>query len=458
MMLLHPTDRALLRAAIRDETDDVDNADGAHRRTLDHLATCARCRALVQNDRGIMARACAVPVRADASETLLGRILADRADGGRVILPLADARTINSDTRRYWRSAAALAAAAALVLVTAGNWSRVQRAFRSGDAVPQEGAGVVGANGAAPAKPPSPGGTAEAGGSDSERSMRQLLSPWPTMAYAQSPATARPSPYPPVQSLDVSRLRVGVRNYLRSSANDYHEMLPHTLVSVRTDRTTWKGRPAWRVVSTEPIRTNAEFADTLIVLDSTLAPVVRHTVSGFMSQREDYRDSVVINTFQITLPPELRKRMQSVRGASSQTRRIDSFSTPKRLDRTRPVVSGYDGMRLLLQAARLPADWKASVSVVAKRMDSPNQVDPATGLTYLNLRVAGIDTVQLFNGRVETWRVLMETGPTPEVWHVSRETGETILTEGAWGPNYPDSRNQLMGWHETKRLPPVRRR
>jgi hypothetical protein len=115
-------------------------------------------------------------------------------------------------------------------------------------------------------------------------------------------------------------------------------------------------------------------------------------------------------------------------------------------------------MRLMLQASRLTADWKASVSVVARGLDTPNQVDPARGLTYLNLRVAGIDTVQLFNGRVETWRVLMETGPTPEVWHVSRETGETILTEGAWGPNYPDSRNQLMGWHETKRLPPVRRR
>ncbi len=458
MMLLHPTDRALLRAAIRDETDEVDDTSGAHRRTLDHLATCARCRALVQDDRRLLARARAVPVHATASDALLTRILSDREHGRRVILPHADARTTDSDARRFWRGATALAAAAALVLVTVGNWSRVQRAFRSGDAVPQGGAGVVGANGAAPAKPPSPSGTTEAGGSDSERSMRQLLSPWPTMAYAQSPATARPSPYPPVQSLDVSRLRVGVRNYLRSSANDYHEMLPHTLVSVRTDRTTWKGRPAWRVVSTEPIRTNAEFADTLIVLDSTLAPVVRHTVSGFMSQREDYRDSIVINTFQITLPPELRKRMQSVRGASSQTRRIDSFSTPKRVDRTRPVVSGYDGMRLLLQAARLTADWKASVSVVAKRMDSPNQVDPATGLTYLNLRVAGIDTVQLFNGRVETWRVLMETGPTPEVWHVSRETGETILSEGAWGPNYPDSRNQLMGWHETKRLPPVRRR
>ena len=79
--------------------------------------------------------------------------------------------------------------------------------------------------------------------------------------------------------------------------------------------------------------------------------------------------------------------------------------------------------------------------------------------TLLNLRVAGVDTVQTFSGRFACWRVLLETGAEPEVWLVSQETGETILTDGPYDSTYPRSRSYLVsGFEETRRIPAVRLR
>ncbi len=77
---------------------------------------------------------------------------------------------------------------------------------------------------------------------------------------------------------------------------------------------------------------------------------------------------------------------------------------------------------------------------------------------FRNARVVGIDTVPLFGGRVEAWRVELESGGEPERWLVSRETGETLLTQGPLVVNYPDSRSWLIeGVPERNRLVPVRR-
>jgi hypothetical protein len=78
---------------------------------------------------------------------------------------------------------------------------------------------------------------------------------------------------------------------------------------------------------------------------------------------------------------------------------------------------------------------------------------------FLNLHVAGVDTVQTYSGRFPCWRVQLDVGETPELWFVSQETGETLLSRGAFGPVYTKSEVRLLyGFEETRQAPRLQRR
>jgi len=90
-MIGHPHEAALLRFL------DGSGADLERKRVAHHLADCQRCRDLVQGHRRV--RQALVPVAASAPPALLDRVLATRAAGEGVILPV----DVEPGPRREWR-------------------------------------------------------------------------------------------------------------------------------------------------------------------------------------------------------------------------------------------------------------------------------------------------------------------------------------------------------------------
>jgi hypothetical protein len=404
-----------------------------------------------------------------ATDALLVRIQQDRARGVRVLLPTgatdgqptapsmlnsaspsSGAPTGASTAPRAWRwgmLAAGVAAVAAIAL-----WRPLAGPSEVGDAPSLAATEVAGgATASAEASPAAPAAASPSPAS----ALAGLMSPWPVLAYAQSPSAPPPAPYPPITQVDVSRLVPGRRSYVRLSGNAYHELLPHQTYDVSVDSIRLSGRRSWRVVVTRPIgrslttsAADAQSGDTLWLDGSTLRPRLRRYQSRDLRMRQTFSDTTLAETDSIDsrgrpMPPGAKPR-------------VFGISSSKQLDRSRIFVPSEAALRVLLRALPLGPGWRGSVAVLSG--GSRDQPISLGSPTVLNLRVAGTDTVQTFSGRFVCWRVLLETGAEPEVWHVSQETGETILTDGAYDrTTYPQSRSYLVsGLEETRRVPPVR--
>ena len=428
------------------------------------------------------------------SSALLDRVHASRADGLRVMLPSGeaaaipvapparpsaiDALSVEQLAGRVWMIV--IAVAATLVAAVTALWPRPaieQAMVASTKALPRM---------APPVAPPSAREMMERGialsdstfseqnfvradsaiadiaattnGALSPReSLIERLSPWPRVAFAQSPSTAtstaaRNAPYPGLLALDESRLKPGRRSYLRSVGNAFHELLPYTTFTVELDSTVLEQQRAWCLVTVTQTSTglaeNTEHDaqhDTVWLRRSDLRPIRRAHYAGFLRMRQTFTDSMLLETDSLIAPAGKTLR----NGMKLMPFRNGTF---RQLDARRPFVPSEETMRILLRATRLHERWRASVGALSGDDRTFAMGEPE----YLNLRVDGSREVQTLSGRFATWRVVLETGLKPEVWYVSKETGETLLTEGSWGVAYPVSETRLLyGYEETKRLPPV---
>lgn len=290
--------------------------------------------------------------------------------------------------------------------------------------------------------------------------LAQLLSPFPTVAYAQSPASLPPAAYAPAATVNANRLVAGRRAYMRLSANDYHDFIPDSRFETALERTAHNGRDSWRLITTLPVARRlqqaAQFPDMNAIVDTTwldvatLRPLERRMHAGIMHATETYAAGQVERTIRMVIPPSMK--------AMPRDPRINGpFTSRFAVDTTRPLVVSEDGLRLLLRSLPLRAGWRGSIAIPVEQGGSLNSV--ASRPRTINLRVDGADTVQLFSGRYACWRVVIELGDTPAVWSVSQETGETLITNGPNGLAYPESRTYLMyGLEENRQLPSVRRR
>jgi len=282
-------------------------------------------------------------------------------------------------------------------------------------------------------------------------SLAVRLSPWPRVAFAQSPGeAARNAPYPGLLALDESRLKPGRRSYLRSVGNALHELLPYTTYTVSLDSVALGAQSAWCLVTVTQTSTglaenserNAEH-DSVWLRRSDLRPIRRARHAGFLRMRQTFSDSTLRETDSLIAPPGKTLR-------NGMTLMPFRNGTSRRLDARIPFVPTEETMRILLRAAPLHDGWRASVGTLS----GDDRAFAMGEAGYLNVRVDGSRDIQTLGGRYATWRVVLETGATPEVWYVSKETGETLLTEGSWGVSYPVSETRLLyGFEETKRLP-----
>ncbi|WP_373060220.1 hypothetical protein [Gemmatimonas sp.] len=401
------------------------------------------------------------------SGVLLERIHASRADGMRVMLPHGDAATVpvvpqapssaidaltvEQLAGRVWMIG--LAVAAALVAAVTALWPRLDARGSlpaTARALPRQA-------------PPTMADSAlfdslthTTAMASPREGLAERLSPWPRVAFAQSAGkAARNAPYPGLMALDESRLKPGRRSYLRSVGNARHELLPYTTYTVELDSVELGEQRAWCLVTVtqtsagpaENSERNAEH-DTVWLRRSDLRPIRRARHAGFLRMRQTFTDSTLLETDSLVAPPGMTLR-------NGMTLMPFRNGTSRRLQTRVPFVPTEETMRIVLRAAPLHEGWRASVGAL-----SGDDRTVAMGESeYLNLRVDGSRDIQTLSGHYATWRVVLETGAKPEVWYVSKETGETLLTEGSWGGSYPVSETRLLfGFEETKRLSAVRNR
>lgn len=414
-------------------------------------------RALFTDDRDLAALVRDATMLAPSS-ALLDRVHASRADGLRVMLPSGDAAavpvspmattsaidqlSVEQLAGRVWMIV--IAVAATVVAAVTSLWPH----DTATDALPTTARAVP--RQAAPANVALADSTTNAAPSSRE-SLMDGLSPWPRVAFAQSPGAAdRNAPYPGLSTVDVSRLKPGRRSYLRSVGNALHSLLPYTTYTVELDSAVLEKQPTWCLVTVTQTSTglaenserNAQY-DTVWLRRNDLRPIRRSHYAGFLRMRQTFTDSMLVETDSLIAPPGKTLR-------NGMTLMPFRNGTLRTLDASVPFVPTEETMRLVLRASPLHERWRASVGTLSGDNRSFAMGDPE----YLNLRVDGSRDIQTLSGRYATWRVVLETGPKPEVWYVSKETGETLLTEGSWGVSYPVSETRLMyGFEETKRLP-----
>lgn len=282
-----------------------------------------------------------------------------------------------------------------------------------------------------------------------------FLSPWPAVAQAQeAPGAPAITPYPPLTGLDPSRLKAGQRTYVRLSANDYHASLPHQIWTNELDTVRYRGVPAFRLVRRIESRNLAGQSnntnDTLWVRATDLRPLARRVSQASMfRQQASFTDSSMTEESRILPPPGVPAAMWR----DAERRGMNTWRHTLTFRAGSPFIVSSEYLRLLLRAAPLSATWRASVQI------DPHPYNQTDNAGFVNLRVAGVDTVQLFNGRYPAWRVVVEGRKRPETWYVSQQTGETLITDGPLDASYPESRSLLVyGVEETMKAPPVRRR
>ncbi|WP_309672614.1 hypothetical protein [Gemmatimonas sp.] len=414
-------------------------------------------RVLFTDDRDLAALVREATIVAPSS-ALLDRVHASRADGLRVMLPSGDAAavpvpptgatstidelSVEQLAGRVWMVVIAVAATVVAAVTSLWPHQTVTEALPTATrAIPRQ---------AAPASLALADSTTVAAPANRE-SLIEGLSPWPRVAFAQSPGTAgRNAPYSELRALDESRLKPGRRTYLRSVGNAIHELLPYTTYTVDLDSAVLEKQRTWCLVTVTQTSTglaenserNAQY-DTVWLRRNDLRPIRRSHYAGFMRMRQTFTDSMLVETDSLIAPPGKRLR-------NGMTLMPFRNGTLRKLDARLPFVPTEETMRLLLRAAPLHDQWRASVGTLS----GDNRTFAMGEPEYLNLRVDGAREIQTLSGRYATWRVVLETGPKPEVWYVSKETGETLLTEGSWGVSYPVSETRLMyGFEETKRLP-----
>ena len=315
----------------------------------------------------------------EPSKDLLGRILASRAAGVRVVLP-----EDRSATSR--RSALLLltAAAAALVLVMS---------TRGGDRRPV----------------------------DTENEFPDItagLSFWPPDAMAQEPGPPRRPHYQPVRSLQFARAHGGTWTYRTCTVFDDVLTNCRGRLTITVADARWEGHAAW-LVSQQQKSVRDRSPDTLRTPPdstyfeaSTLRPI--YAAQGgvkFRLVRRFTGDTV--------------REALDIGGTAPRSWR-SSAAIPGAQDA--PIVLRWArvDLTLLLQVLPLDRSWRGSVYSVGIVGPDPSK----TGFAPVDLRVVGSGRIEVPAGRFECWKVELRESPESmlTLW-VSKDHGWLVKTE-----------------------------
>lgn len=259
------------------------------------------------------------------------------------------------------------------------------------------------------------------------------LSPWPRFAGAQTAIGTTPEtpPYAAIVPTDVGRLVPGRWKYVVTRSDARVTGLPEETFERRLEPIGTPGRApsAWRVITIRDVQRTGEPAardrretDTLWLDGTSLRPVRRRMLVGAVDVRQQFTDTTLTET--IRLQPEYQQ--SSASGTQADLQRIPfRRHASHHFGSGQPFAPSAAALQVLLQAAPLGTTWQGSVLV----LDGDSRMAAIGRVRYLNLHVAGVDTVRTAQAGIPCWRVILETGRRPAVWWVSQLTGETIRTE-----------------------------
>lgn len=403
-MFSHPSDETLTELALTETlARDLDSVE-------QHVAECARCRDTMRGVRA-MRETLADTDAPIASEVLLSKILARRAEGGRVELPAVDStRLIGQVARRAgMRSRYLVFSGIAAALIAWIVW-------------PEK------------AVPPTPPVTATLPTPPASDEAPSILSPWPNVAYAAVPPKDTQPLYQPLQVLYNAYTKGGTRTYVRSSASSYHDFMPIGSMSVEFTDMDWKGQHVWRIVTSNPFENGRmAYADTTWVRYEDLSLLYRRFHRFVLTQTMRVVNDTILET-----EYEIKHAVKAARKLPSNvSRNVSSM----RMDPRRPLISDLSTFMLLLRHQTLSATWRGSIALASYRGQSGLSGRPAA----VNVSVQGDSVVSTLWGHVPAWRVVVHTTPVPERWYVSKEGREVLLVTGPNGMEWPRSRLDLIG-------------
>lgn len=313
---------------------------------VSHLAQCATCRGEVAELRALRIAFDELPTPTPRPE-LRSRIMAARAGGMRVILPLRDRATRGSRWQRVL-----IAGAAALILGIA-LW------------IYQPNLDDTGVSNAT----------------------SFFLAP--SVAFAQQVAEGpAPMKYEPLDRLDAKRLTPGRWTYHAAVIVDGILRTDSSRRTLTVTSAEFKDLSAWQVtnewVSQNPFGRGA-YVDTILVDGRTLWPIHRSVDRPRFSLVEDFTSDSVFGTDLVKQTP--RYPSHTVKGAASLPRPMADWMT----------------LKPLFQAATIHKGWRGSVYVMFMQPQRDRVYFPSF---TLDLRVVGHERVTVPAGSFDCWKIL----------------------------------------------------
>src|SRR5437762_7282480 len=324
----------------------------------------------------------------EPSKDLLERILASRAAGVRVVLPVPTRSLASTRAVRFAATAAILAGGAWL------GWQVVRT--RSGVESELPPVWVIGG-----------------------------MPFIPSTAFGQERVHPATSPrYPLIAQIQPTRVHAGRWTYEGSTTGDgvftTSQGPPRTIVIAAGN---FEGRPIW-VASSSP-----EMLDTVLVDRVTLRPLryVRPMRHARLVQHFSH-DSIDELLY---VEPSPKARERTLRGAAL----LPDVSVGPML-----VSWSPHSLEVLVQALPLNRDWRGSVY-------SANWVTMGTRLptfTALDLRVTGTERVTVPAGTFECWRLDEREGDDKSVLWVSKDQGWLVMTRHTFSDGSGKWRTEWM--------------
>ena len=303
---------------------------------------------------------------------LLTRILASRARGVRVMVPVAPPANALSHMLRY------AAIAAALVGVT---WFAIE--------APQP----------RPVRQKAP----------PERRMVDGSPFFPSVTFGQEATQrARPPRYPLIVDAEPTHVVAGRWTYEGLWITDGVFASPQGQRAIGVAAGSYKGRPAWVIMGSTP-------RETVFVDRVTLRPLrrARYGRQGLLIQ-EFAPDSVAEQRHSGVPPGEQRYQAVAALPGPAKTPYV--------------VSSSPYSLELLMQALPLARGWRGSVYTV----NWVTVTDWLPAFTPLDLRVTGVEQVTVPAGTFDCWKVeVRETNEQSFVW-VSRDLHWVVKQQRTW--------------------------
>ncbi len=366
-MMGHPAESGLIGFL------DGSLADGKRRKVAAHLADCQRCRDIVQAHR--LNRHALVVETSAAPAALFDRVLATRAAGGGVILPvdLGRERRRSPFTRQHLKVGAMVAAAIAVVVAL----TRI----------------------------PLPSMALQRGLDGFGGTLQEIWSSALRTESYEGPPRLMERPDAPAAVLDPSRMRELTARYEthRFSKGELESIDSGTVLRIRRDGDHWR-------INYREAAPDGSGVTTAAALDArTLAVLTMTRLRSYPNSRNTGYQSVTTSEFTLLGNTALRYRRTYTRSPPppGANRRMSDTLKVYQLTPTdgAPIDFGDWGLRVaLLTAAPMAKHWLGALDDVQTWDNARNRGYLAKRSTD-SRRVRGSETLRLPIGEVKAWRV-----------------------------------------------------